>query len=729
MHALATWCFRRRRIVLGCWLVMVGVLFALSQAVGTNYSTAFSLPNTDSTTAANLLMADAPNLSGDTEQIVIAGNRGTTLTAPAERAQVEALLSKLSTLPDVTTVVSPYSAAGADQMNADHTVAFANLNYDKSADLISQSAAQSLVSTAQSFDTADLTVAVGGQVAESATSPSLSGIAFGILAAAIVLFLVFGSLLATTLPLLSALLALLAASSVTGMLSHAIGIPDLTTQLAPLIGLGVGVDYALFIVVRYRQGLQRGLDVETAVTTSVKTSGRAVLFAGVIVCIALVGMAALGIDVLTGIGIAASVTVLFTMATSLTLLPAMLGFLGERVLSRRQRARLHAGDGADPETGVWWRWSAWIARRRVVPALVSLAAVLVLAIPLLSMRLGSIDAGTDPAGTTTRQAYDLLSKGFGPGFNGPLLLTGKAGSSAEQSALNRVVAAVSHQDGVARVSQPMLLSGPAGPIAAIEVYPTTSPQSAATTHLIYHLRADVLPPAEAGSALHLYIGGDTATFADFAHVLGAKMPLFVIVVVLLSFLLLALMFRSLVIPATAAIMNLLSAGAALGVLSAVYVWGWSGSLLGGNGGGPIAAFLPAVIFAILFGLSMDYQVFLVSRIREEWLRTGDNAAAVRRGLAITGRTITAAAAIMILVFGSFILGGSVVIKQFGLGLAVAILVDAFFIRIAIVPAAMFLAGRSNWWFPRALERALPTIATEDSEDTAPAESADFQPTP
>ena len=729
MQKLASWCYRRRWIVLGAWLLLVGTLFAVSHSVGSDYSNAFNLPNTDSTTATNLLMADAPKISGDTEQIVVASNGGTSLTAPAQRARVEAMLTKLSTLPNVATVTSPYSPQAADQMNADHTVAFANLTYDEAADLISQDAAGQLVSTAQSFDTPELTVAVGGQVAESATSPSLNGIEFGILAAAIVLFLAFGSLLAMSLPLLSALLALLAASGAIGLLSHVIGIPDLTTQLSPLIGLGVGVDYALFIVIRFRQGLQAGLDPESAVAASLKTSGRAVLFAGAIVCIALLGMAALGINVLTGIGVAASVTVLLTMATSLTLLPAMLGFMGERVMSRRQRAKLRDGDGADPETGVWWRYSAWIARRPVIPALLSLAVVAVLAIPFFSLRLGNTDAGSDPPGSTTRVAYDLLAKGFGPGFNGPLLLTGKVDGSADQAALRQVVEAVSHENGVASVSQPMLLDGPAGQIAAIQVYPTTSPQAAATTNLIYHLRDNVIPAAETGSSLHIYIGGDTATFADFAHVLGSKMPLFVAIVVLLSFLLLALVFRSLVIPLTAAVMNLLSAGAALGVLSAVYVWGWGGSVLQADGGGPIAAFLPVVIFAILFGLSMDYQVFLVSRIREEWLRTGDNAVAVRRGLAITGRTITAAAAIMILVFGSFILGGSVVIMQFGLGLAVAVLVDAVFIRMAIVPAVMFLAGRTNWWFPRTLGRLLPDTSIEDPDDAAPAEPVSVRSAP
>jgi RND superfamily putative drug exporter len=318
----------------------------------------------------------------------------------------------------------------------------------------------------------------------------------------------------------------------------------------------------------------------------------------------------------------------------------------------------------------------------------------------------------------------MLAKGFGPGFNGPLLLTAKLGGPGDSAAVQRVATAVSHQTGVAKVSPPQILNGPAGQVVAFDVFPTTSPAASATTSLIQHLRSDVIPQAEAGSALHIYIGGDTATFADFAQVIGSKLPLFVGVVVLLSVLLLALVFRSIVIALTAAVMNLLSAGAAFGVLSATYVWGWGGSALGASPAGPITPFIPVMIFAILFGLSMDYQVFLISRIREEWLRTGSNAEAVRRGVALTGRTITAAALIMILVFGSFILGSDLIIKEFGLGLAAAVFVDAFVIRMAIVPAVMSLLGRFNWWLPAWLDRVLPNIGSESFEELPATEPVD-----
>jgi RND superfamily putative drug exporter len=724
MRALAAWSFRHRKLVVITWLLVVAAVFMLSQATGSRYSSSFSLPNTDSTKALNLLQADAPAQSGDTEQVVVASAGGASLTTPAVHAQVNALLARLATLPDVKSVVSPYSAAGSAQMNASHTVAFANLNYGVVGDKISTTAAQNLVSTARSFDTPQLNVAVEGQVAGNATSASLGGLYYGIIAAAVVLFVVFGSLLAMSLPLLAAVLALFASLGVIGMLSHVIGIADFTTQLVPLIVLGVGVDYALFIVTRFRQGLRAGLDVETAVVTAVRTSGRAVLFAGSVVCIALLGMLALGVSILNGVGIAASIGVLFTMAASLTLLPAMLGMMGTRVLSRRQRRMLREGAGPESESGRWWRFAGFITRRPVIPAVLALAVIGVLSIPFFGMRLGDPGAGSDPASTTTRQAYDMLAKGFGPGFNGPLLLTAKLGGPGDSAAVQRVATAVSHQTGVAKVSPPQILNGPAGQVVAFDVFPTTSPAASATTSLIQHLRSDVIPQAEAGSALHIYIGGDTATFADFAQVIGSKLPLFVGVVVLLSVLLLALVFRSIVIALTAAVMNLLSAGAAFGVLSATYVWGWGGSALGASPAGPITPFIPVMIFAILFGLSMDYQVFLISRIREEWLRTGSNAEAVRRGVALTGRTITAAALIMILVFGSFILGSDLIIKEFGLGLAAAVFVDAFVIRMAIVPAVMSLLGRFNWWLPAWLDRVLPNIGSESFEELPATEPVD-----
>jgi RND superfamily putative drug exporter len=503
---------------------------------------------------------------------------------------------------------------------------------------------------------------------------------------------------------------------VIGLLSHLLKMPVFSTELVLLIGLGVGVDYALFIVTRHRQGLVAGNDVESSIVNAVNTSGRAVLFAGIIVCIALLGMFALGVTFLYGLAIAASIGVLFTMIAALTLLPAFLGFIGPRVLSRRQKRDLAVngpkviGSGTK---GFWARWAAFVQRRPVIPALVAFAVIVLVALPFFSLRLGSSDQGNDPTGTTTRTAYDLLANGFGPGFNGPLLLVTQNPGPADQQTLDTLTAKVQSQPGVAKVTGPLVLPTKDGQtVSLITAYPTTSPEASQTTDLIDHLRQTTIPAVVTGTGVTVYVGGNTAIFADFARVLAHKLPLFIGLVVVLSFLLLAMVFRSIVIPLTAAVMNLLSIGAAFGVLVAVFQWGWLGSVFQIGSPGPIAAFLPVMLFAILFGLSMDYEVFLITRIREEYVRSGDNATAVRRGLAATGKTITAAALIMILVFGSFILGGLLVIKQFGLGLAAGILMDAVLIRMAIVPAVMFMLGKANWWFPGWLDRILPHVSVD-----------------
>jgi RND superfamily putative drug exporter len=718
LRTFATWCFRHRRLVVAAWLLGLVAFFGISNAVGTSYSNTFTLPHTESTRAIDLLKAASPRQSGDTEQIVVATKAGTTIDDPSVRSQVDAMLARESTLPHVTTIVSPYSPAGANQVSANRTVAFASVTFDELAQSVSTSDAKTFVATAKSADASNVQVAVAGQVAEKSNQPGLGGGGIGIIAAAVVLFLVFGSLLAMLLPLASTLVSLGTAISVIGLLSHVLRMPQFSSQLVLLIGLGVGVDYALFIVTRHRQGLLAGRDVESSLSTALRTSGRAVLFAGVIVCIAILGMLALGVDFLNGLAVAASIGVLFTMAASLTLLPALLGFMGPRVLSRRQRAALAANGGVDDDNrSAWARWSARLERAPLVPAVAAVAVIVLLALPFFSIRLGASDQGNDPTSTTTRQAYDLLATGFGPGFNGPLQLTTVVHGPADSAALQRVVAAVGSQPGVARVSPPRLAPAPGGgEVALTNAYPRTAPQDAATTDLIQHLRTQVIPPAIAGSHLVVYVGGSTAIFSDFSHVLGSKLPVFISVVVGLSFLLLVLLFRSLVIPVTAAVMNLLSAGAAFGIITAVFQWGWLGSVFGVNRSGPVEAFLPVMLFSILFGLSTDYEVFLVTRIHEEWLGTRDNREAVRRGLAATGRTITAAAAIMVLVFGSFILGGERVIKEFGLGLAAAILVDAVVIRSVAIPALMLLIGRANWWVPSWLDRLLPHVSVAPEAD-------------
>lgn len=739
MKALASWCVRHRVVVLLLWLAALVGTIAVSNSVGTAYSNSFSLPNTESTRALNLLQAAAPKVSGDREQIVFHTTDGTPVTDPAVQARITEMLHQVAKVQHVSSITSPYDPGGSAQISANGRTGFATVTFDRQEQYISTSLAKQFVQTAQTANHGNLQVAVAGQVAEAANRVSFSSAGLGILLAGVVLYLVFASIFAMLLPLASALASLGTAIGVIGLLSHVLKMPEFSTQLVLLIGLGVGVDYALFIVTRHRQGLIAGNDVESSIVNAVNTSGRAVLFAGIIVCIALLGMFALGVNFLYGLAIAAAIGVSFTMIAALTLLPAFLGFIGPRVLSRRQKRDLALNGPRIVGTGnkgFWPRWAGFIQERPVLPALAALVIIVLIAMPFFSLRLGTSDQGNDPTGTTTRTAYDLLADGFGPGFNGPLLLVTENQGPADTPALEHLASAVGTQHGVAKVVPPVSLPTADGrTVSLITAYPNSSPQSSATTDLIDHLRQATIPGAVAGTGVTVYVGGNTAIFADFARVLSSKLPLFIGLVVGLSFLLLAWVFRSLLIPLTAAAMNLLSIGAAFGILVAVFQWGWLGSAFQVNRPGPIEAFLPVMLFAILFGLSMDYEVFLISRIHEEYLKSGDNRTGVRNGLAATGKTITAAALIMILVFGSFILGGERVIKEFGLGLAAGILMDALIIRMAIVPSLMFLFGKANWWFPRWLDRTLPRLSVDPDlapitpPPPAPGEAAESEPVP
>jgi RND superfamily putative drug exporter len=442
---------------------------------------------------------------------------------------------------------------------------------------------------------------------------------------------------------------------------------------------------------------------------AVDTSGRAVMFAGVIVCVALLGMFALGVSFLYGVAIAASIAVSFTVVAAVTLVPALLGFFGTRVLRRRERRGLADGRvRTSDESSGWARWARWMQRRPAAFALVAALLMALLAVPFLSMRLGSADAGSDPAGTTTRKAYDLLAEGFGPGYNGPLQLVARLSGSAQRAEFVRVERAVAALPDVVAATPPQVLPG----VALAEVYPKGSPQAASTAALLHAVRGRVVPAVTRGTGLRVLVGGQTAIFDDFATLLGHKLPLFLGVVVVVSFVLLVAVFRSLLVPLVAALMNLLSAAAAFGVVTAVFQDGFGAALIGVDKTGPIEAFLPVMMFAILFGLSMDYEVFLVTRIHEEWHRRRDNREAVAHGLAATGRTITAAAAIMILVFAAFILGGTRIIDLFGVGLASAVLLDAVVVRSVLVPALMLWLGEANWALPRGLARFIPHLRVE-----------------
>jgi RND superfamily putative drug exporter len=708
---LARWCFRHRRIVLAGWLVLlIGSMF-LARSAGTDFQTRFQLPHTQSAQALELLQSDFPAASGSSDQIVVESGAGP-VTDPAVRTVVSAMLAKVSGLADVRAVVSPYGPTGAEQVSKDGKVAFATVLFDGQPNANPKSDVKRVIDTARSYASPQLQVALAGQDIENAAAPtSGSSTVFGILFALAVLGLAFGALFAATLPIITALFAIGVGYAFTDLLSHVMSIASFATVLGVLIGLGVGVDYALFIVTRHRTALKAGVPVEEAAVGAVNTSGRAVFFAGLTVCIALMGQFVLGLSFLYGLAVSASLTVLLTMLASLTLLPALLGFFGPRVLSRRQRRLLRErGPEDEHASGFWFRWARFVERRPKLPAVIALAAVVVVTLPFFSLRLGLDDAGSDPPGSVTLHAYQMLVKGFGPGFAGPFQLVSQLPSPAAEASFAAVTGRLASEPGVARVG-PVTVS-PNGKLAMAVLYPSSSPQSAQTSDLLLHLRSDVLPRATAGTGLNVLIGGTTALQTDFAHTLSSKLVLFMAVIVLLGFILLMAVFRSLLVPLIASVMNLLSVGAALGIMNAVFEWGYGASLFRIPQQAPVEVFVPVMMISILFGLSMDYEVFLVSRMREEWVRRGRAREAVTVGQAATGRVITAAAAIMILVFGSFALGDSVVIKQFGIGLAGAILIDAFIIRTAVVPALMHLSGRASWWLPGWLDRILPHLNVE-----------------
>jgi RND superfamily putative drug exporter len=711
MSAIARWCYRHRFVVIAAWVVALFGLGALSQAVKSDYNNSFSLPGTGSTAAQQLLARAVPAQAGDSDTIVWQVDHGT-VRDPAVAARMTAMLRQVATMPEVAGVVGPYGPRGAAQVSRDGRTAYATVDFARQANALAKADVTRVIDAAKAVRAPGLDVQLGGQAIETTEQAPLStSSTVGVLAAAVVLFIAFGSLLAMLLPLVTAIAGVGGGLMAITPLTHAMNVVDFAPILGALIGLGVGIDYALFIVTRHRRGLQAGLTPEEAAVKAIDTSGRAVLFAGSTVCIALLGILVLGVSFLNGLAVASALTVVFTVLAAVTLLPALLGVFGMRVLSRRQRRRLAAGAPAPGSAGLWARWSGTVERRPAVFAVTAAAVMAVLAIPVLSLRLGSSDQGNDPSATTTRHAYDLLAEGFGPGFNGPLLLVAQTHSAADLAALRTLEARLPQVADVTSVT-PLAATGGT---EVIQVTPATSPEAKATSDLITTLRTETIPAAESGTTLRVYVGGVTATFADFATVVNAKLPWFILAIIGLSFLLLVVAFRSLLIPATAAVMNLLAAAASFGVLTAFFQWGWGTNAFGLGQAGPVEAFLPVVTLAILFGLSMDYQVFLVSRMNEEWVHGRRNSDAVRTGQVETARVITAAATIMICVFLTFSFMGSRDVAEFGIGLAAAVALDAFILRTVLVPAAMHLFGNANWWLPRWLDRRLPHLAIEPPE--------------
>jgi RND superfamily putative drug exporter len=728
MLALARWCVAHRRRVVVLWIIAAVIVSVIAQAAGRDYATNFSLPGTQSQRAVDLLQQRFPSQSGDLDQVVWHVRSGS-VDAPAVRSAIDSLLAKVDGMPHVVGVLSPYSPAGAAQVSKDRRTAFATVSYDKRANVLPHNTGKALLSALEGVHVPGMRIAAGGQVVEQAEQ---SGIGFatavGVIAALLVLLLTFGSLLTAGMPLVTAGLGLMIGVAGIGLMTHVLSVTNIAPDVALMIGLGVGVDYALFIVTRFKQSYaQHSGDVQAAVLEAMDTSGRAIVLAGATVIIALLGMFTLGVAFLNGIAVAAAITVALVLLASLTVLPALLSRFGEKVarggrMARRRGEIRHDGD----QRSMWRRWAIWVQAHPWPSLAASLAVMLLVASPILAMRLDSSDASNDPPSHSSYAAYEMLGSGFGKGFNGPLSVVVELPGHGQSAGLPLLSSRLRATRDVAAVLPPRISSS--GDTAVIRVYPASAPEAVATTELVEHLRASVIPPVERQTGTKVLIGGFTAGSIDFSRVLSEKLPLFIAVVVALSALLLLVIFRSLVIPLQAAAMNLLSIGGALGVLTAIFQWGWLSDIVGVHSG-PIEPWLPVFMFAIVFGLSMDYEVFLISRVHEEWTRTRDPSRAVLDGLSFTGRVITAAAAIMILVFLSFVLGDERAIKEFGLGLAAAVLLDAVVIRCLMLPAVLQLIGNATWYMPKWLDRVLPRISIEGSLEQVPADAEAVEPRP
>ena len=626
------------------------------------------------------------------------------------RNQIEPLLAKASKMPHVVSVVSPYSQAGAVQVSKDRRTAFAVVNYNKRANLLPNSTGKPLLDAVNALNSPSLRVAAGGQVIENAEGFNIGpATAVGVIAALIILLITFGSLITAGMPLITAGLGLITGIALIGLGTHITNMSNISPELAIMIGLGVGIDYALFIVTRFRENYRKGDDVPAAIIGAMDTSGRAILLAGTTVIIALLGMFATGVSFMYGLAIASVLAVLLVLAASLTVLPALLAAFGEKVARPSRRSRKRAARGEAPRESAWRRWSLTVQARPWPLALASLVVMLLFLIPFLSMRLETSDAGNDPSNTSTYHAFNLLSDGFGPGFNGPLLIATQLSKPSQANQVAQVRAAVANTPGVVAVTTPRV--SPSGNVAVMQAYPATAPQAQGTSDLVHKLRDQVLPQFKGTFGTRPLVGGFTAGSIDFSQVLSSKLPLFIGIVVVLSALLLFVIFRSLLIPIQAAVMNLLSIGGALGVTVLVFQKGFGAGLLGITPA-PVEPWIPVLMFAVVFGLSMDYEVFLISRVREEWIRTRNASTAVADGIAYTGRVISAAAAIMICVFLSFVLGDQRSVKEFGFGLAAAVFLDAIVIRCVLLPAVLEILGERTWWLPHWIDSRLPRIRIE-----------------
>jgi RND superfamily putative drug exporter len=699
---LARACYRWRWFVLAGWVAVLAALVVLSAAYGGRFVNDFTLPGSESQAAADLLDAhDFPRRAGESGEIVFE-------TGDIDDPRVEAGMSQLfAEFEDVIApgeVVSPYTTDGSHFVNHERTIAFAFVTMgDRDEDAYDRVAerARALVERTHVEGT---TIELGGSV--FAEPPTFSSETVGYIAAMVVLLVAFGSVLAMGLPLLTAVCGILAGISVVTLVVAVMGMPSYAVEAVAMIGIGVGIDYALFVVTRYREGLAQGLDPAAATVRSIETAGRAVLLAGTVVVIAVLGMCTVGLPMIRGLAIGISIGVLSTMLAAVTLLPAVFGFVGTNIDRLAVPGRSAPGDPRRQEG--WRRWSQRIQADPWRAIAVGGGVLVLLALPAAGLRQGFGDSGNRPTSDTTRRAYDIVSEGFGPGANGPLVIAADLPNGpGDVVILGTLAQNLNAVDGVDWSTPPLL--NDRGDAAVMQVFPEDPPQSARTQALVHELRGTILPQTLAGTGVTAKVGGPTAAAVDFGEFMTSKLPLFTVAVLALSFLLLMLVFRSVLVPLKAVVLNLLALGACYGVLVLVVQWGWGLGPIGVGRPGPIDAWVPMMLFAVIFGLSMDYEVFLLSRIRESYDETGDNSGAIADGVAATARVITAAAAVMFCVFGAFVLGSTRSLKIFGLGLAVAVLLDATLVRLVLVPATMELLGDRNWWLPGWLDRLLPRL--------------------
>jgi len=714
LYRLGRFAARRPWAVIGTWLVVSVLVIGASSAFGQELEDSFEVPGLDSQQAVDLLTAAQSDHAGLTAQVVLTplDDRATFFDSAGARAALTRIQAAVAALPHVldTTdpagalAAGPAAAAASGAVSPDGRIALIRAHYPVTEELNLGDLENLKELGSQARVGSPLQIEMGGDLffafEEAQTG---AGEMIGLVAAVIILLLAFGSLIAMGLPIGMALFGLALGISSMSLISYLIDIPSWAPVLGSMVGLGVGIDYALFIVTRHREYLARGMTVEESAGRAVATAGQAVVFAGGTVVIAILGLAVAGVPFMTAGGIAISVIVLVMVVASVTLLPAFLGLAGHwinRLGLRRNKAQGRATVGSG-----WLRWGRHVSKNAWAYAIGATVLLLALTAPVLALRVGMPDEGALPETRTERRAYDLVADGFGPGINGPLVIA--VDISEDPSVVQPLLGAIMADVGIAAVAPPEL-NTEAG-VATLVAFPTTGPQDAATIDTIKRLRAEVFPPVLVKSQARVHIGGQTASFSDIGERVHDRLPLFVAAVLLLSFLLLTLVFRSILVPLKAALLNLLSIGASYGVMVMVFQWGWGAGIIGLESNVPIVSFIPMFMFAILFGLSMDYEVFLLSRVREEYVASGDNDTAVIHGIASTARVITSAALIMISVFLGFVLGDDPAIKMFGLGLATAIFVDVTIVRMVLVPATMKLLGNANWWLPGWLDRLLPTI--------------------